>query len=95
MALLQIHRVGDLIYGGNINQVSHQQGNVNNSLYSILLISEYTIIYLHSCYFGFSLFLWLLLIYIDIRRAGQPIPVFLPGESHGQRSLAGYSPWGR
>ena len=24
-----------------------------------------------------------------------PTPVFLPGESHGQRSLAGYSPWGR
>ena len=22
-------------------------------------------------------------------------PVFLPGESHGQRSLEGYSPWGR
>ena len=22
-------------------------------------------------------------------------PVFLPGEFHGQRSLAGYSPWGR
>ena len=21
-------------------------------------------------------------------------PVFLPGEAHGQRSLAGYSPWG-
>ena len=29
------------------------------------------------------------------RRAWQPTPVFLPGESHGQRSLAGYSPWGR
>ena len=27
-------------------------------------------------------------------RAWQPNPVFLPGESHGQRSLAGYSPWG-
>ena len=25
---------------------------------------------------------------------GQPTPVFLPGESHGQRSLAGHSPWG-
>ena len=25
---------------------------------------------------------------------GQPTPVLLPGESHGQRSLAGYSPWG-
>ena len=24
----------------------------------------------------------------------QPTPVFLPGESHGQRSLMGYSPWG-
>ena len=23
------------------------------------------------------------------------IAVFLPGEFHGQRSLAGYSPWGR
>ena len=22
-----------------------------------------------------------------------PAPVFLPGKSHGQRSLAGYSPW--
>ena len=29
------------------------------------------------------------------RRAWQPSPVFLPGESHGQRSLARYSPWGR
>ena len=26
-------------------------------------------------------------------RAWQPTPVFLPGESHGQRSLAGYNPW--
>ena len=24
----------------------------------------------------------------------QPTPVFLPGEFHGQRSLAGYNPWG-
>ena len=27
-------------------------------------------------------------------RAWQPTPIFLPGESHGQRSLAGHSPWG-
>ena len=32
---------------------------------------------------------------IPWRRAWQPTPVFLPGESHGQRSLVGcYSPWG-
>ena len=28
------------------------------------------------------------------RRKWQPTLVFLAGESHGQRSLAGYSPWG-
>ena len=27
------------------------------------------------------------------RRKWQPTPVYLPGKSHGQRSLAGYSPW--
>ena len=31
---------------------------------------------------------------IPWRRAWQPTPAFLPGESHGQRSLAGYSPRG-
>ena len=29
------------------------------------------------------------------RREWQPSPVFLPGNFHGQRSLAGYSPWDR
>jgi len=28
------------------------------------------------------------------RRKWQPTPVFLPGESHGWRSLVGCSPWG-
>ena len=31
---------------------------------------------------------------IPWRRTRQPTPVFLPGESHGQRNLVGYSPWG-
>ena len=31
---------------------------------------------------------------IPLERKWQPTAVFLPGESHGQRSLAGYSPWG-
>ena len=29
------------------------------------------------------------------RRKWQPTPVLLPGKSHGDRSLVGYSPWGR
>jgi len=32
---------------------------------------------------------------IPWRRKWQPTPGFLPGESHGQRGLVGYSPWGR
>ena len=32
---------------------------------------------------------------IPQRRKWQPSPVFLLGESHGQWSLVGYSPWGR
>ena len=31
---------------------------------------------------------------IPERRKWQPTPVLLPGESHGQRSLVGYSPCG-
>ena len=30
---------------------------------------------------------------ISWRREWHPIPVFLPGESHEQRSLVDYSPW--
>ena len=32
---------------------------------------------------------------IPWRGKGQPIPVFLPGKPHEQRSLGGYSPWGQ
>ena len=32
---------------------------------------------------------------IPWRRAWQPTPVFLPGKSHRQRNLVGYSPWGQ
>ena len=31
---------------------------------------------------------------IPYSRKWQPTPVFLLGESHGQRNLAGYGPWG-
>ena len=31
---------------------------------------------------------------IPWRRKWQPTPIFLSGKSYGQRSMAGYSPWG-
>ena len=32
---------------------------------------------------------------IPWRRKWEPTPIFLPGKSHGQRTLEDYSPWGR
>ena len=40
--------------------------------------------------YGFSPWVWK----IPWRRKWQPTPVFSPAESHGQRSLVHYSPWG-
>ena len=40
--------------------------------------------------FGFNPWVWK----IPWRKIWQPTPGSLPGKSHGQRSLAGYSPWG-
>ena len=34
-------------------------------------------------------------IHVFLEEGWHPTPGFLPGESHGQRSLVGYSPWGR
>ena len=31
----------------------------------------------------------------SLEEGRHPTPVFLPGESHGQVSLVGHSPWGR
>ena len=39
---------------------------------------------------GFSSWVWK----VPWRRRWQSTPVFLPGESHGERSLAGYNPQG-
>ena len=36
---------------------------------------------------------WVQILGLPWRRKWQPTPVFLPGESHGQRSPVGYSPW--
>ena len=32
---------------------------------------------------------------MPLKKTRQPTPVFLPGESHGERRLEDYSPWGR
>ena len=47
-----------------------------------------------SVSFGVNYFYYLLVSGQIWRGKWQPTPVFLPGESHGQRSLAGHGPWG-
>ena len=37
--------------------------------------------------------MWVWVGTIPWRRKWQPTPAFLPGKSHGQRDLVGYSPW--
>ena len=37
---------------------------------------------------------WYLIVVLICISLIMPTPVFLPGESHGQRSLLGYRPWG-
>ena len=43
-------------------------------------------------YVFISLFMYLFVLFR--RRQWHPTPVLLPGKSHGQKSLAGYHPWG-
>ena len=57
-------------------------------------ISTHVLLFLYVTNTSIDFFLY----YISTNngeRKWQPTPVFLPGESHGQRTLVGYSPWGR
>ena len=44
---------------------------------------------------GFCAYTFLTCVTFNRRRRWRPIPVLLPGKSHGRRSLVGCSPWGR
>jgi len=61
-------------------------------------LSIHICIYTHThTHIGISIYtgIYILSIHIYWRRKWQPSPVFLPGESQGQRSLVGCCPWGR
>ena len=55
----------------------------------------YILIYIFSLLYRLTLFFVNGYRMVTLRRERHPTLVFLPGEFHGQRSLAGYSPWGR
>ena len=74
---------------------SHEVAKVLELLWSY---SIYKCLLSPCCIPGFTLVLFSLQTFTETllyrRRKWQPTPVFLPGESHGRRSLVGYSPWG-
>ena len=61
--------------------------NFSDVYFYLQLVDLFLLCYLLYCWFLIVCFKW--------RRKWQPTPVFLPGESHGQRSLVGCCPWGR
>ena len=54
--------------------------SMSPQFHSFFMVEQYFIVYIRK---------------IPWRRKWQPTPVLLPGKSHGQRSLANYSPWDR
>ena len=52
------------------------------------LLLLYTSLFQAPLYLGFKLYLQ-----ITVSMILEPTPVLLPGKSHGQRGLVGYSPW--
>ena len=69
-------------------QRSNRTSNVLYTLVGLPRQLRWERIHLQSRRSGFNPWAW----EMPWRREWQPTPVFLPGESHGQRSLAGYSP---
>jgi len=57
-----------------------------------LLVCLYMHVCRYTCIHAYIEGVWHVYMY---RRWWHPIPVLLPGKSHGQRSLVGCSPWGR
>ena len=55
---------------------------------------EKKVLYSHSTCFFFNFLFYIGVWLLNWRRQWHPTPVLLPGESHGQRSLVGCSPWG-
>ena len=80
----------------------HKASDTTKHTYMCLCVCVFMCIHTHK----HSLLLWviwgcykchhplLLNIVLHRTRQWQPIPVLLPGKSHGQRSLVGCSPWG-
>ena len=80
----------DQIVPRGMHMASWSQFPPSPSFFRAFPVAQWQRIHLPSRRLRFNPCVWK----IPWRRKWQPTPVFLPGKSHEQRSLAGYSPWG-
>ena len=73
---------------------NQDQGHGDWSIESGQSVQQVNVYVCRAIYFRFIYIYEFWMGKISWRRKLQPTLVFLPGESHGQRSLADYSPWG-
>ena len=78
--------------------LQHHSSKALSSLHSPTLTSIhdhciYVQMYSHWHFSSHYIYIFFCIVYNCRGRKWQPTPEFLPGESHGQRSLAGYSLW--
>ena len=73
----------------------HTHDHTSRSYFKHLCFILYQLAIYYQSYNLFSISIFSNMVSQEGRRKWQPTPVFMPGESHGPRSLVGYSPWGR
>ena len=87
-----------LILSSQISNLLYSiQGIVLFPRYFILPLKKFHLIINHFSLYYVHIFLYVFECHYNScrRRQWLPIPVLLPGKSHGRRSLVGCSPWGR
>ena len=90
--LTALHMHVSFLFTGYISELSkffmesQSPALLSVCLASVLVADSWTQLGDFTHFTHFILYHW--------RRKWQPTPVFLPGESHGQRSLTGHGPWG-
>ena len=86
------------VYRSHIREVFACDDTAEVGYVLYYLVSKYLSMGISSSFQKVSSFLLLIIAsgsLLKQRRQWHPTPVLLPGKSHGQRSLVGYSPWGR
>ena len=79
---------------GLVNMPIKKRKFLNREIAAFYFTQQIYLLYWKFDMYFLNICLLNLICLIIMRRQWQPIPVLLPGKSHGRRSLVGCSPWG-